>query len=73
VTQGFLPATKAHPALRVRPADLDPIAERLIAAGSTVQWDDAIPDTRRFYTADPWGNRIELIGVEGVALSPGDA
>jgi hypothetical protein len=38
-----------------------------------VQWDDAIPDTRRFYTADPWGNRIELIGVEGVALSPGDA
>ncbi len=62
VAPDFSPATKAHPALRVRPADLDLIAERLTAAGSPVQWDDAIPDTRRFYTADPWGNRIELIG-----------
>jgi hypothetical protein len=40
------------------------IAERLTAAGNTVQWDNAIPDTRRFYTADPWGNRIELIATE---------
>jgi catechol 2,3-dioxygenase-like lactoylglutathione lyase family enzyme len=63
VTRDFSPATKAHPALRVRFADLDPIAERLTAAGSTVQWDDAISGTRRFYTADPWGNRIELIGA----------
>jgi catechol 2,3-dioxygenase-like lactoylglutathione lyase family enzyme len=63
VTQEFSPATKAHPALRVHLAELDPIAERLATAGSPVQWDDAIPDTRRFYTADPWGNRIELIGV----------
>ncbi|HEV7399256.1 MAG TPA: VOC family protein [Solirubrobacterales bacterium] len=73
VTQDFSPATKAHPALRVRLRDLDLIAERLAVAGSSVQWDDAIPNTRRFYTADPWGNRIELIGVETVALSPGDA
>ncbi len=63
VTQDFSPATKAHPALRVRLADLDPIAERLTAAGSPVDWDDAIPGARRFYTADPWGNRIELIGA----------
>jgi hypothetical protein len=28
-----------------------------------VQWDDAIPGTRRFYTTDPWGNRIELVGA----------
>jgi len=35
----------------------------VLVAGSTVQWDNAIPDTRRFYTADPWGNRIELIGA----------
>jgi catechol-2,3-dioxygenase len=63
VTQDFSPATKAHPALRVRLTDLDQIAEQLTAAGSTVQWDNAIPDTRRFYTADPWGNRIELIGA----------
>jgi catechol 2,3-dioxygenase-like lactoylglutathione lyase family enzyme len=63
VARDFSPATKAHPALRVDPADLNPIAERLTAAGSAVQWDDAIPNTRRFYTADPWGNRIELIGA----------
>ncbi len=73
VTRDFSPATKAHPALRVRLADLDPIAERLVAAGSAVQWDDAIPDSRRFYTADPWGNRIELTGTEADVLSPGDA
>jgi catechol-2,3-dioxygenase len=64
VAEDFSPATKAHPALRVNLADLDLIAERLKAAGGTVQWDDAIPDTRRFYTGDPWGNRIELIGFE---------
>ncbi len=63
VTPAFSPATKAHPALRVPLADLDPLAERLAAAGSSVQWDDAIPGTLRFYTADPWGNRIELLGV----------
>ena len=63
VTDDFSPATKARPALRVHLADLDLIAEQLTAAGSPVQWDDAIPNTRRFYTADPWGNRIELIGA----------
>jgi predicted enzyme related to lactoylglutathione lyase len=44
-------------------ADLDRLAERLTEAGSPVQWDDAIPGTRRFYTADPWGNRIELVAA----------
>jgi ribosomal-protein-serine acetyltransferase len=63
VTEDFSPATKAHPALRVRLADLDPIAERLTAAGHAVHWDDAIPGTQRFYTADPWGNRIELLAA----------
>ncbi len=63
VTGDFSPATKAHPALRFGRADLDAIAERLTAAGSTVQWDDAIPGTRRYYTADPWGNRIELLAT----------
>lgn len=61
VVDDFSPARKAHPALRVSRADLDAIAERLAAAGSAVLWDDKIPGTRRFYTADPWGNRIELL------------
>lgn len=63
VTLEFSPAKKAHPALRVHQPALDLIAQRLNEAGSPVQWDDAIPDTRRFYTADPWGNRIELVGA----------
>lgn len=57
----FAPAAKAHPAFAV-PADaIDRLAARLDAAGCPVDWDDAIPGTRRFYTADPWGNRIELV------------
>jgi catechol 2,3-dioxygenase-like lactoylglutathione lyase family enzyme len=64
IAQPFAPATKAHPALAVRAADLDRLAARLLDAGCPVQWDDAIPRTRRFYTADPWGNRIELVASE---------
>ena len=41
--------------------DLDDIAARLKAAGAPVEWDDAIPGVRRFYTADAVGNRIEFI------------
>ena len=59
VEDDFVPARKAHPALRV--ADLDALAERLAAAGARVQWDASLPGVRRFYTADPWGNRIELL------------
>jgi len=59
VDEDFRPARKAHPALRVD--DIDAIASRLIAAGKRVQWDDALPGTRRFYTSDPWGNRVELL------------
>ena len=60
VATDFTPATKAHPALRVRPDALDALAERLRAAGAEVAWDGAIPGVRRFYTSDPWGNRLEL-------------
>jgi catechol 2,3-dioxygenase-like lactoylglutathione lyase family enzyme len=62
IADPFTPATKAHPALALATADLDRLADRLMQAGCAVQWDDAIPGTRRFYTADPWGNRIELVG-----------
>ena len=61
IAEPFAPATKAHPALAVRAADLDRLAERLTAGDCRVQWDDSIPGTRRFFTADPWGNRIELV------------
>ncbi|MBV9000843.1 MAG: VOC family protein [Solirubrobacterales bacterium] len=64
VSEHFAPAEKAHPAFQVRLADLDRLAARLDSAGAPVVWDDAIPGTRRFYTADPWGNRIELVGTD---------
>jgi catechol 2,3-dioxygenase-like lactoylglutathione lyase family enzyme len=59
----FAPARKAHPALRVRPDALDALATRLDAAGVRVLWDDAVDGLRRFYSEDPWGNRIEFVAV----------
>ena len=61
VSEHFVPAVKAHPAFRVDAGELDAIAERLSAAGIEVQWDDSLAGTRRFYTEDPWGNRVELM------------
>lgn len=55
----FRPATKAHPGLLVRGVEL--WAERLVAAGYPVSWDDAFPGMRRFYTTDPFGNRLEFL------------
>lgn len=61
VEDPFTPSRKAHPALRVDCEELDALAERLAAAGAAVAWDDSLPGVRRFYTADPWGNRLELL------------
>jgi catechol 2,3-dioxygenase-like lactoylglutathione lyase family enzyme len=58
VEEPFSPARKAHPGLVVD--DLDGLAGRLAAEGIAISWDDAIPGTRRFHTADPFGNRLEL-------------
>jgi catechol 2,3-dioxygenase-like lactoylglutathione lyase family enzyme len=63
VEKPFVPAQKAHPAFRVRPETLEVLAGRLEAAGARVQWDEAVEDVRRFYTEDPWGNRIELLAA----------
>jgi hypothetical protein len=60
VEAGFTPARKAHPAFRVASDAIDVLAARLIDAGHTVVWDESVPNVRRFYTADPWGNRIEI-------------
>ena len=57
----FRPARKAHPALLV--VHLDALAERLGDAGHPVRWDVELPDVRRCYVDDPFGNRIELIAA----------
>jgi catechol 2,3-dioxygenase-like lactoylglutathione lyase family enzyme len=62
VEQPFSPALKAHPAFSVPDGVLDSLFERLAVAGVDVAWDDALAPLRRFYAADPWGNRIELLG-----------
>jgi catechol 2,3-dioxygenase-like lactoylglutathione lyase family enzyme len=64
VEESFVPASKAHPALLVKPSELENVARHLTEAGAPVTWDDELAPLRRFYTADPWGNRIELIAAQ---------
>ena len=55
----FRPARKAHPALLVD--DLDGLRIRLEEA-DCMTWDDKpVEGYRRFFTEDPFGNRIELM------------
>jgi predicted enzyme related to lactoylglutathione lyase len=63
VEEGFRPATKAHVALAV--SGLDALAARLEAGGHPVRWDEALAGRRRFYTDDPFGNRLELMERAG--------
>ena len=63
VDPDFVPARKAHLALRVGAAELDDLAARLAAADFPITWDTALPAERRFYSADPWGNRIEFLAA----------
>ena len=55
----FRPATKAHAAFIV--AELGRLVRRLQAAGHVVTPDDRLAGVERVFTADPVGNRIELI------------
>ena len=61
----FRPASKAHPGLLVE--DLDALATRIAAAGYPVTWDDDLPGMRRFYSEDPFGNRLEFLQPSPVA------
>lgn len=62
VDRPFAPQRKAHPAFIV--PGLDALADTLGQHGHDVIWDQAIAGRRRFYTADPFGNRIEFIHDE---------
>ena len=65
VDEQFVPAAKAHPALRVGTTQLDALAARLAAGHARLEWDHKIDGVRRFFTFDPWGNRLELLAVDG--------
>ncbi|HXM57738.1 MAG TPA: VOC family protein [Candidatus Dormibacteraeota bacterium] len=51
--------SRRHPALLTD--DLDAVRARLEAAGFPVRFDVELPGYRRFYTEDPFGNRLELL------------
>jgi hypothetical protein len=58
VEDPFRPAGKAHPAFAVR--DIDSLRAVLEGGGFECVWDEALGSIRRFYAADPWGNRLEF-------------
>jgi catechol 2,3-dioxygenase-like lactoylglutathione lyase family enzyme len=59
VDQDFAPATKAHVAFEVD--DLDAVRNRLASSGIAIVVDEPLPGYERFYVADPFGNRVELL------------
>ena len=64
VADEFVPARKAHPALRLSSvAELERLAAALAGAGAEIAWadPDEIPGSSRFFVGDPWGNRIEFL------------
>ena len=58
----FRPMKRAHPALRVD--RLEELLATLRNAGCDVIDDTSVPAIRRAFTADPFGNRIELIAAD---------
>ena len=66
VADPFVPALKAHPALRVESMrELERLAGDLEEAGFPPRWADPreTPGAARFFVDDPWGNRVELIAL----------
>lgn len=64
IENGFRPAKKAHPGLRV--AGIEQYGAWLETHGAHVEWDENLPGHKRFYSYDPVGNRLEFL--EPVAL-----
>lgn len=58
VDEAFRPALNAHPGMMVD--TMEPLIAALKAAGHPVHHDTPIPGFMRIYTADPFGNLIEL-------------
>jgi catechol 2,3-dioxygenase-like lactoylglutathione lyase family enzyme len=59
VQPDFVPARKAHPCFRVD--DLEACRRVLETAGISIIPDDTLPFVRRFFVADPFGNRLEFL------------
>jgi catechol 2,3-dioxygenase-like lactoylglutathione lyase family enzyme len=75
VADPFIAARKGHPGLTVAGEEqLDVLAHRLEEGGAPVRWDHRLPGVARFFTEDPWGNRLELAAplLAGSAAAPGE-
>ncbi|NRB16252.1 MAG: glyoxalase [Rhodobacteraceae bacterium] len=59
VEQPFTAALKAHPGFCT--TDITALAARLETAGHALTWDTAIKGRERFFTKDPFGNRLEFL------------
>ncbi|MDA8330977.1 MAG: glyoxalase [Candidatus Dormibacteraeota bacterium] len=62
VEEPFAPSRKAHPGILVE--GLATLAVRLEQNGCPVLWDGDFPGHRRFYSEDPFGNRLEFLERE---------
>jgi hypothetical protein len=59
VDPDFVPAQKAHPDFSV--TGLAELASTLSTAGCKISEEESIDGKARFFTKDPFGNRIEFI------------
>ncbi|PCJ10193.1 MAG: glyoxalase [Rhodobacteraceae bacterium] len=59
VDQPFAPALKAHPGFRT--TEITALAARFETEGHPLTWDTAIRGRKRFFTKDPFGNRLEFL------------
>jgi catechol 2,3-dioxygenase-like lactoylglutathione lyase family enzyme len=59
VEEPFVPSRKAHPGILVE--GLSALAAHLEQSGAPVIWDGDFPGHRRFYSQDPFGNRLEFL------------
>jgi catechol 2,3-dioxygenase-like lactoylglutathione lyase family enzyme len=62
VEDDFRPAKNAHPALAIHGGSV--VRQKLAQSGFAVRDDDMIPGTKRFFTDDCFGNRIEFIELD---------
>lgn len=71
VEKDFAPAKKAHPALLV--TGLKQLLTKLTEHGYDIKYDEPIDGYDRAFTADPFGNRIELMERHSTAPSNEDS
>ncbi|MEO7000614.1 MAG: methyltransferase domain-containing protein [Ktedonobacterales bacterium] len=71
LTDDFQPQRKGHPALLI--TDLAAMRARLEAARAPIAFDAPIPGYDRFFTTDPFGNRLEFLQRVATTSGQGDA